>query len=336
MAGDRCLVTGASGFIGGHLTERLVREGYPVRCLVRATSDTSRLTALGVELAEADLTHRDSLTQATDGCRYVLHCGALVSDWATVPEIRQTNVSGTRHVLEASVAASVERFVHVSTTDVYGYPGGRGVEETQPPGRFRNWYAQTKLEAEEEVRRAAEALQVVILRPATVYGPGSKEVVGELAKAIRGRHMLLVDGGRAVAGLVYVANLVDAAVLALRHEAAAGEAFNVTDGIAVTWRQFADDLADGLGAPHPRWSLPYSVANGLASSLEHGYRGLRRATGLSSPPLLSRQAVHVLGIDQDFSNRKARERLGWAPRVDYRTGLELTLTWLREEWDRSV
>jgi len=137
--------------------------------------------------------------------------------------------------------------------------------------------------------------------------------------------------GRAVAGLVYVDNLVDAALLALRHEAAAGQAFNATDGLPVTWKEFTDGLADGLGCSHARWSMPYWMATGIGFSLEHGYRLLRRATKLTTQPLLSRQAVHVLGRNQDFSNRKARELLGWEPRVDYATGLAATLDWLKAE-----
>jgi nucleoside-diphosphate-sugar epimerase len=328
-----CLITGATGFIGARLAGRLAREGRAVRCLVRASGDTSALERLDVELVVGDLTDADSLARATDGCHHVLHCGALVSDWATVEEIARINVQGTRDLLAASAAASVRRFVHVSSTDVYGYPDGAQIEETHTAARFRNWYAQTKLQAEAEVRRAeaAHALEVVILRPATVYGPGSKDVVGEIARAIRGRHMLLIDRGRPVAGLCYVENLLDAAVLALDHDAAPGHAFNVSDGVDVTWRRFTDDLAAGLDRPPVRFSIPYPVANAIGFSLEHGYRLLRRGTGLSAPPLLSRQAVQVLGKSQDFSNRKLRETLGWEPRVDYRSGLDATLEWLREE-----
>jgi oxidoreductase len=330
--GDACLITGATGFIGGRLAERLVKDGRRVRCLARATSDTSRLDKLDVELVVGDLTDAGSLAGAVEGCRHVVHCGALVSDWAPVEEIRRINVAGTRNVLEAAVDASVQRFVHVSSTDVYGYPGGVAVDETHTATRFRNWYAQTKLEAEAEVRRAASAhaLEAVILRPATVYGPGSVEVVGEIAKAIRRRNMLLIGGGRAVAGLVYVDNVVDATVLALRHEAAPGQAFNVSDGLPTTWREFTDDLAGGLGCPRVRWSMPYGLANAIGFSLEHGYRLLRGATPFDLPPLLSRQAVHVLGRNQDFSNRKARELLGWEPRVGYADGLAATLAWLKD------
>jgi polyketide synthase len=331
---DTCLVTGATGFIGGHLAERLVREGYRVRCLVRESSDRSMLEALDVELARGDLTDAGSLIGAAQGCRFVVHCGALVSDWATIEEIKHVNVTGTRNMLDASIAASAERFVHVSTTDVYGYPGRAGIDERHVPVGFSNWYSETKRAAEGEVRRAerARGLHVVILRPATVYGPRSADVVGDMARAIRARQMLLVDGGRAVAGLLYVDNLVDAAVLALRNDAAVGEAFNVTDGLDITWKRFLGDLAEGLGCPRPRWSVPYGVAFGIAFGLEHGYRWLRRTAGVKTRPLLSRQAVHVLGRDQDFSNRKARETLGWAPRVSYQDGLAATVGWLRQEY----
>jgi nucleoside-diphosphate-sugar epimerase len=312
------LVTGASGFIGGHLSRRLVQEGRAVRCLVRSSSDTSLLQQLGVEIVVGDLTSAASLARALEGCHVVLHCGALVSDWATIREIAQVNVEGTRNLLEASVAASVQRFVHFSTTDVHG---------------ARNWYARTKLQAEVAVRGAqgANGLDVVILRPATVYGPHSTEVIGEIARAIRGGHMLLVDGGRAVAGLCYVDNLIDAAVLALDHDAACGRAFDISDGLDITWRRFTDDLAAGLGAARVRWSLPHWLANAIAFSLEHGYRLLRGTTGLSTQPLLSRQAVYVMGVDQSFDNRAARELLGWEPRVDYVTGLDATVAWLRTD-----
>ena len=330
-ADKRCLVTGATGFIGGHLAQRLAQDGHRVRCLVRLTSDTSLLESLGVELVIGDITSPASLARATAGCGRVFHCAALVSDWATRREIARINVEGTQNLLEASIASGAQRFVHFSTTDIYGYPGGVLVDETYSSPRFRNWYSQTKRDAEKEVRRAhsAHALDVVILRPATVYGPRSTDVVGQIARAIRSGSMIAIGGGRADAGLCYVDNLVDAALLALEQPAASGRAFNITDGVSVTWKQFVDDLADGLGCSRVRWSLPYWMAYGIAFFLEQGYRLARTATGLSTPPLLSRQAVHVMGRNQSFSNRQARELLGWQPRIDYAASLEATLGWLR-------
>jgi ornithine--oxo-acid transaminase len=307
-----CLVTGASGFIGGRLVQRLVQEGMQVRCLVRETSDTSALERLDVELITGDLTAPDTLAAAAAGCRFVFHCAAMVSDWGAPREVSAVNVAGT---------------------DVYGYPGLTQVPEDFAGTGFSNWYAQTKLAAELEVRRAGRTgeLETVILRPATVYGPGSREVVLEIARALRGGHMLLIDHGRAIAGLCFIDNLLDAALLAMRHERAPGQAFNVSDGIDVTWRQLAEALADGLGCERPRLSLPYPFARRLGLTLEHGYRALHRTTGLTTRPLLSRQAVQVMGIDQSFSSARAREQLGWEPRVDYPTALRATLDWLRAE-----
>jgi nucleoside-diphosphate-sugar epimerase len=309
---DVCLITGATGFIGGHLVQRLVEDGYRVRCLARSSSDTSRLDALGVDIVVGDLASAPSLAVAAAGCRYVFHCGALVSDWATVAEIRRVNVEGTRNLLAAALNAAVETYV---------------------ARRFRNWYAQTKLAGEADVRRASEGhkLEAVILRPATVYGPGSKDVIGEIARALRNGTMLLIARGRAIAGLCYVENLIDAAVLALTSKSASGQAFTISDGLQVTWKGLTDDLSAGLGCSPARWSLPYSVANAIGFSLEHGYRALRRTTHLRTPPLLSRQAVQVLGTNQDFSNRKARELLGWEPQIDYATGLDATIAWLLAE-----
>jgi nucleoside-diphosphate-sugar epimerase len=328
-----CLVTGASGFVGGQLARRLLREGYQVRCLVRPTSDVSALPARELELVTGDLTAPETLARAVEGCRYVFHCGAMVSDWGSAEEIQAVNVGGTRALLDACARASVTRLVHISSTDVYGYPGGVDVDESHAAAGFRNWYAQTKLDAEAEVRRAAAGgdLETVILRPATVYGPGSREVVLEIARAIRGRRMLLIDQGRAIAGLCFIDNLLDAAVAAMLREGVAGEAFNVVDDADVSWRAFTDGIADGLGSGRARLNLPFRWAERIGLGLEHGYRLLHRRTGLTTRPLLSRQAVHVMGIDQSFSNRRARELLGWEPQVDYAEGLAATLEWLRSE-----
>jgi nucleoside-diphosphate-sugar epimerase len=328
-----CLITGATGFIGGHLARRLASEAQPLRCLVRASSDTSALDGLGVELVRGELTNPGSLLEAVEGCRYVVHCGALVSDWATVEEIARVNVEGTRTLLEAARASGVQRFLHISTTDVYGHPGGAPVEEDYAATPVGNWYSRTKRQAEAEVRIADPrgSLETVIIRPATVYGPRSKTLIGEIVQALRNRTMLLIDRGQAVAGLCYVENLLDLVVLALHEDAAVGEAFNASDSLEVTWKQLTDDLARGIGAPPARFSIPYPVAYGLGLGLEQGYRLARRATGLRTRPLLSRQAVQILGRDQRFSNCKAKALLGWEPRIGYAEGLELTLDWLRGE-----
>jgi ornithine--oxo-acid transaminase len=336
---DICLVTGATGFVGEHVVNALLGAGFQVRGLARSTSDTSVLDTLSVEIAIGDLTDPASLERAAQGCRYVIHSGALVTDWATVEEIQATNVTGTRDLLAAASAAGVERFIHISTTDVYGYPGGAGIDESHTGNGFRNWYAETKRAAEGAVREAAgrDGLETVILRPATIYGPGSTETVGEIAKALKARGMmLLVDGGHRDAGLCYVENLTDAILLTLGADGVSGEAFNVCDGVNVTWRQFTSDLADRLDFSRARISMPYPVAHAIGAGLERGYRAARARTGLTVRPLLSRQAVQVLGLEQSFSNRRLREQLGWEPQVGYEAAMDATVAWLREDYLRPT
>jgi nucleoside-diphosphate-sugar epimerase len=339
------LLTGASGFVGGYLAARLVAQGRRVRCLVRPSSNLTRLEALvthgegaGVELVLGDLTDAPSLRRATEGCTEVVHSAAMVSDWGTIAEIRAANLTGTADLAAAAARSGVRRFVQISTTDVYGYPGTRGVTEDYTSSGFANWYSQTKREAEAALDQVAatSALEVVMLRPATVYGPGSTEVIGEMARALRGRYLPSVRGDRAVAGLVHVENLVDAVLLALSQPEAAGEAFNVVDGLDVTWREFLGGIGDGLGFPPPWIKLNYRLAFWIAVSLEEGYRLLRRLTGLRTGPLITRAAIQILGVDQDFSNAKLRRVLGWEPRVDYPEGLAATVAWLRDDYFRSL
>ena len=113
---------------------------------------------------------------------------------------------------------------------------------------------------------------------------------------------------------------------------AAGGAFNVCDGVDISWRRFTSDLADRLGFPRARISMPYAVAYVIGAGLERGYRAARVRTGVSLRPLLSRQAVQVLGREQSFSNRRLREQLGWEPRVDYEDAMDVTVAWLQEEY----
>ena len=145
------LVTGASGFLGSHLAEALVARGESVRALVRPTSSTAHLQSLGVELAYGDLTDEQSLRTALRGIERVYHCAALVADWgASWAAFRAANVTGLRSLLEAATAVGVRRFIHVSTSDVYGYPDSPNDETA--PYRLRGWpYGDTKIAGEQLV-----------------------------------------------------------------------------------------------------------------------------------------------------------------------------------------
>ncbi|MEM6821524.1 MAG: NAD(P)-dependent oxidoreductase [Verrucomicrobiota bacterium] len=327
----RCLVTGATGFIGSHIIEKLVSQNCDVVCLVRKTSRVDHLKSLPVALVIGDITSPETLETAVDNIDLVIHSAAMVSDWGTPREICEHNVQGTRNLVQACTRQSIKKFIHISSTDVYGYPGDFEVtESTRPVPRFRNWYSFSKQEAENVVQNDLSAADIpyVIFRPATVYGRRSFTLVQEIAKAIRDQQMFLINQGKAVAGLCYIDDLVDLIWKGITKEGAINQAFNVCDGTRTTWKEFLDELANQLDYPRIRWNVPYSVAFCLGAGMELGYRWLRSATGLNSSALLSRQAVHLMGIHQSFSMSKAHDLLDFEPRFSLKEGIHLTKDWI--------
>ena len=322
------LVTGASGFLGSHLTEALVARGESVRALVRPTSNTAHLQSLGVELAYGDLTDEQSLRTALRGIERVYHCAALVADWgASWAAFRAANVTGLRSLLEVATAVGVRRFIHVSTSDVYGYPD-HPVDETAPY-RLRGWpYGDTKIAGEQLVWSYyhEHGLPITIVRPVTVYGPRSIPFVVEIVALLQRGSMAYIGGGRKPAGLGYVTNVVDLLLRAADSERSLGQAYNASDGSNITWRQYVGRLAAIVGAPGPRLVIPYRSAYLAGWAMERIYAAL----GIKTRPLLTRLAVELMGTDQSFTIAKARRELGYEPAVDFDEGMRRIEVWLRE------
>ena len=326
------LVTGATGLIGGHLARRLVEQGHRVRAVVRVDASrggsAGRAVAAGVEIVPGSLDDPASLAAAMRGVSHVFHCAGLVSDWGPARDFTAANVDGTRRVAAAAVAGGVERFVHLSSAAVYGYAGPRPFTEDSPLADRGIPYIASKIAAERVVRQAVEhdGLAAVMLRPVMVFGPGSRHYVAEIARHLRAGSMILVDGGRHVAGLAYVENVVDACLLAAERDAPAGAAWNICDDDGVTWGEYIARLADGIGARRPRWSLPSALLLPLARASEAAGRIADRR----ERPLLTRLAVLELGSEQRYDIRLAREQLGFTPRVDFETAMRRTIDWARE------
>jgi len=321
----KSLVTGGSGFLGGHLAEALVARGEEVRVLVRPTSKTELLESLGVEFCAGDLGDFQSLKTATQNIDIVYHCAALAADWGGWKEFEKTNVAGTRNMLQAALEAGVKKFIHISTTDVYGYPDSP-VDETAPFG-FRGWpYGDTKIEAEEAVweYHRQKQLPAAVVRPLNIYGPRSTTFVLEIAELLKKRSMVHIGRGLKPAGLVYVTNVVDLIMLAADNDISIGQAYNASDGSGVTWPRYVNRLADIIGTPHPRIRLPYRPAYLIGWLMEQIYGIL----GIQTRPLLTRMAVELVGTDQNFSIEKARKDLNYAPKVDFEQGMQYVNDWL--------
>jgi nucleoside-diphosphate-sugar epimerase len=319
----KSLVTGASGFIGSYLVDSLTTAGDQVRILVRPTSNLHWVSPQA-ERCVGDLANAASVREAVRGVDRVFHCAAVVSDWGDPAIFHEVNVTGTTLLLEAALGVGVKKFVHVSTTDVYGYPGDTVTEDA--PFRYRGWpYGDTKIDAEKVVwEYAGRGLPTTVIRPATVYGPRAP-IVTEIVKLLRQKEMVFIGTGNTNAGLCQVDNLIAALLLAGRPEIGVGRAYNIEDGLGVTWKQFTNRLAAMLGLKPVRASIPRRVAYFAGWTLESWGRARKQ----SSRPLITRMSAELLGTSQNFSNQRARQELRWEPAVGFDEGMNRMQAWLR-------
>jgi nucleoside-diphosphate-sugar epimerase len=327
IRGLLALVTGASGFIGGRLAERLVtEEGVRVRAMVRNTAKAGRLGKLPLEIVQGDLLDPQSLGKAIKGCDLVFHCAALLRETGIKKEFYQTNVEGTENILEAAVHAGVKKFVHMSSVAVYGLNPPDGADENtayQPCGYL---YCDTKIAAEEIVwaYHREKKLPVVVIRPAPVYGPHSKQWSILPIKMIKSGQMMLINKGTGLCNYVYIDNLIDATLLATKRDESVGQAYIITDGIAIPWKAFFGCYAQMAGKPQMR-----SVPELLGKLVALGMEVTSKFTG--KQPKITRQAVGFLTRKARFSIEKARSELGYQPRLSLKEGMRITEQWLREE-----
>jgi nucleoside-diphosphate-sugar epimerase len=322
------LITGASGFLGGRLAQMLAGHGEEVRVLARSGSDLRHLEGLPVQVARGDLGDPESLKQSVAGIQRIFHCAACSTDWAPWKTYAAANVTGTENLLAAALTApGLERFLHVSTTDVYGYPTTPG-DETQPLVDAGLPYNQTKRLGELAVWAAyrTHKLPITILRPATIYGPRGKDFTVEVATMLRQRIMLTIDRGKAPGGFAYVDNVAEAMIAAAQTPGAVGEAYNVADGTGADWATYLGLFSEALGYARPWLDLSFANAMRLAGAMEVPHRVLK----LGGRPLLTRHAVMLLGMNQEFPAAKARRELGWVPAVGLEEGIARSAAWLRD------
>jgi nucleoside-diphosphate-sugar epimerase len=228
---------------------------------------------------------------------------------------------------EALKQRQLQRFVHVSTTDVYGYP----IIPCSETGEIRDVglpYNRTKIQAEQAVWRASrQGLPVTIVRPATIYGPRGKAFVTDIADLLRSRQMAHIAGGRATGGFLYVDNTVSAMITAAQKANTEGQAYNLADGTAVTWNRYVTVLAEALGYRPPWIDLPYGFAMAIAGAMEAPYHWLKTLPGR---PMLTRHAVLLLARDQEFPSDKARADFGFTSQISFEEGIARSAAWLKD------
>jgi nucleoside-diphosphate-sugar epimerase len=318
------LITGATGFVGSHVADLAAKRGATVRALARPTADLAHLKSIGAEIVPGDLSDPAAVAQAVDGVDVVIHAAAKVGDWGPVDDYRKVNVEGLRNLLEAVRGKPLKRFVHVSSLGVYEARHHHGTDEGEPlPDNHIDGYTQSKVESEklalEYVRK--HNLPIAILRPGFVYGPRDRSILPRLAGRLKERSIVYIARGRYALNTTYVGNIAEACFLAVDNEKAVGEIFNITDGEFVTKRRFFETVADGLGLPRPKASVPLWLARRLAAWRERVFRRKNKP----HPPRITQATLKFAGLNLDFSIAKARSVLGYEPRVLFDEGMALAL-----------
>ena len=325
------LVTGATGFVGSHVVQRAIEQGYTPRALVRGSSNRALLDEWGVEQVVGDFFDHDALKKAVDGVSVIVHCAAKVGDWGPIDDYRAVNVRGLEHLLvEAEAAGSLERFIQVSSLGVYEGRDHHGTDESEPATLTgMDGYTLTKAEAERLVLEHVRdnSLPATVVRPGFIYGPRDQTVLPRLLERLKIGQVKFFGSGEQLLNNTYVGNLVDAIFLCLEKPETIGEVFNITDGQLVSKKHYISSVAELAGYPVPTGSVPLGVARFLTKASERVYRLL----GKKEAPLLSNARFKFLGLNLDFSIEKARRELGYDPQVTFDEGVRRMMEWYKTD-----
>lgn len=317
----RAMITGANGFIGRALMNKLNALGVHT-CGVDLSPDSARHVVAG------DIAHNGDWQGQAKGCDMIFHTAAVVSNTASAAQYRAISVAGVRRVIDAAVRYDVPRFLHLSSVAAYGLEFEQTVTEAFPISVLSGYpYCDAKAASEHPVlaAHASGEIAATIVRPGDVYGPGSRPWVMIPLDMLRRRQFLLPASGRGVFSPVYIDNLLEGILAAATQPQASGQIFNITDGVGVQCRDFFSYHQRWVGRSGTPLALPTPLAKGVTSLAEWSLTHvLRQPTEISiaSLAMLSRRAT--------YSIEKAQRLLGYQPQIGLEEGMAITEKWLRE------
>jgi len=330
---SRALVTGATGQVGYHIAERLVADGWSVRALARSPGALSRIPP-GVEMHLGDVLDEASLHRAAAGCDVIFHAAANIIVRGGWDAYRVTNIEGTRNIISACERTRA-RLLQVSSVAVYGssrYSGsGQKTHEDTPLGHLSRhaFYARSKRESEALVMQAHREGRIwaTAIRPDVIYGRHDRQFVPRLARALAVAPLIpLFRGGRTTLAVVHAANVADGAVRAATTDAAGGRAYNLANDYDVSVRRFFELAAQGLGRRVYFMPLPLTPVSAALRATRWTLRAL--TLGAVS---FSMTSLWFISEDNPFTSQRARDELGWNPRVRPEDGVPDAFRWWREQ-----
>ena len=315
----KVLVTGATGFLGKYVVEELVEHGYQVRAFGRNRAIGQSLVNASVTFVQGDLTNQEDLTKACQEMDMVIHAGALSTVWGPWEDFYQTNVLGTKYILETCREAKIERLVYVSSPSIYAAPRDQlDIKESDAPQENRlNNYIRSKL-ASEKLFKDYPDVSSVILRPRGLFGIGDTSILPRVLNLSQKIGIPLIGDGRQLMDMTCVENVALAIRLALETPQAAGEVYNITNGEPRAFRNLIEETLRGLGYPIRYRKIPAPLVCAISSSLEFIYKSLK----LKGEPALTRYTYYLLRYSQTLDISKAERDLGYRPKITISEGIE--------------
>jgi nucleoside-diphosphate-sugar epimerase len=320
----RVLVTGATGFTGGHLARGLAARGLGVVALVRDDTRASALKADGIAVAPGDIREAAAVERAAQGVEVIYHIAAIYRQAGLrEDEYRAVNARAVATVIEAGSRAGVRRVVHCSTVGVHGDVEHPPADEDAPlkPGDI---YQVTKLEGEHAARDAAArtGVEVVIARPTGIYGPGDRRLL-KLFRGVARRRFVVLGSGEIFYHLTHIDDLVEGFRLCGEVPGAAGRTYILAGGEVTTLNELIRIIAEVAGVDPPTRHLPVWPVWVAGAACE----AICAPFGIEPP--LYRRRVDFFTKSRAFDIGRARRELGYAPQVSLREGIRRTLEWYR-------
>jgi len=327
----KVLVTGAAGFLGGHLVDMLLERGDEVRAMVRPVEDTDYLRTLpGVEIVNGDLTDGVSLKRAVQGIERVYNVGAKTGPWGPENVYCAINVQGLADLIHAAMDAGVQRIVHTSSITVYGHSLHGIVTEDNPFHAEDNPYSRTKIAGEKLIANLVkdQGAPVVIVRPAWIYGPRDTASFAKYVSRVESGKFFLIGSGQNIVPTVYVRDVAQGLLKAGdASNNVIGQAYTLASDERVTQAMYLSTIADALGARHISLKVPYTALYAAGRSAELAWQAMGRRS--DAPPPLTTYGITLQGGDQQFSIDKARRELGYAPAYTIEHGVVEGVKWYR-------
>lgn len=329
--GIKVLITGATGFLGSRIAERLLDENgkYEVTGTGRDKSKVENLIKAGVNIISGNLEDEKFVSELLKNVDIVVHSAALSSPWGKYEEFYRANILSTRNIISACKKNGVKRLVNISTPSIYfDYTDRFNIKEDFLPSKFVNYYAETKYEAEKLVQKANnEGVETLSLRPRAIIGRGDMTIMPRLLRAQNEGRLKIIGDGKNIVDVSSAYNVAEAVITAIHSgNETLGQNYNITNGSPVVLWEFIEKVFKRLDLKLNKTKIPFFIAFNLAKVLETA----AKITPEHKEPVLTCYGVGVLAKSMTLNLDKSKNILGYVPKQTNDEAIDEFVNWWKK------